>query len=84
MDDDELKIYENLNQLNKVTEQHSQQQAEEHCQQQAEKHSQQQARRTLPTAGEKSTGNSRREEHTQLQVRIKRTERAVQIAGRDV
>ena len=30
---------------------------------------------TQPTAGEKSTANNRREEHTQQQARIKRTER---------
>ena len=92
LDDDEKNIYENLNQLNIVTEQHGQQQAEEHSQQQAEEYSQQQARRVQATSGEKniansrqkSTANSRREEHTQPQVRIKRTERAVQTAGRDV
>ena len=75
-DDDEQKIYENVAQQNKVTEEHSQQQAEEH--------SQQQARRAQPTAGEKSIPNSRREEHTQQQERIKRTERAVPTAGQDV
>ena len=32
-------------------------------------HSQQQARRAQPTAGEKSTANSRREEHRQQQAR---------------
>ena len=61
LDDDEQKIYENLTQLNKVTEERSQQQAEEH--------SQQQARRAQPTAGEKSTANSRREEHSQASSR---------------
>ena len=59
LDDDEWKIYENLTQLNNVT----------------EKHSQQQARKAV---------NGRREEHSQQQARIKRTERAVPTAGREV
>ena len=48
-DDNEQKIYENITQLTKVTEEHSQQQA----------------RRAQPTAGEKSTANSRRESKEQ-------------------
>ena len=56
LDNDEWNIYENLTQLNKVTEEQSQQQAEEH--------SQQQARRAYTTAGEnqknrKSSANCR-------------------------
>ena len=58
----------------KVTEEHSQQQAEEHSPTAGEKeHSQQRARRAQPTASEK--------EHTQQWVRIKRTDRAVPTAG---
>ena len=37
--------------------------------------------RAQPTAGEKSTANSRREEHTQQQGSVKRTERSVPTAG---
>ena len=51
LDDDEKKIYENLTQLNKVTEEHSQQQARR-AQPTA-------GRRAEPTAGEKSTANIR-------------------------
>ena len=73
LDDDEWKTYENLTQRNKVSEEHSQQQGDEH--------SQQQARRAQPTAGEKSTANSRRERAYPTTGENQKTERPKPTAG---